>query len=235
MTAGLPKRTDFHDFSRNLRSCLSSGLILFFTGCKGGCGCEMMIQLVKGNRTITAQIVHLEGELLTVALLPQDIKQFTVGDVITCKHQDAVYHSRVLRIWNNQLYLFFSIYKESFQQDGRRVPRVKVDLNGFAMNQGKHTRKVFHVRKIKIIDISILGVGFLVEKQLESAGMYTILPQADLLPIKADIAIRNCLETENGFRYGAEFKHITPNHFQTLRTYVLTQQLSANAIPPSPQ
>lgn len=190
----------------------------------------MMIRLSKGNQTTTAKVVQLEGELLTVTVFSHDEKHFSVGDVITCAYHEKEYNSRILRIWNNTIYLFFSIYKESFVEEGRRVPRVNVDLTAFAMAQSKYAKKVFNLNQIRVIDISLLGLGFHVEKKIETMSLYSILPQADLLPIKADITIYNETELESGFRYGAEFTHITQKHFQVLRTYVLTQQLTSGSI-----
>ncbi|WP_139491863.1 hypothetical protein [Brevibacillus dissolubilis] len=187
------------------------------------------IQLWTNNQVIEAEVLQLEGELLAVQVDPVHTRMVEMGDVITGVYENLVYPMRVLGIVENRIFLFFSIYKNNnFHQEGRRVPRIKVSLNGFAMNQSSVQRKVFHVGNIRIIDMSILGFGFVSDRELNTKTVHTLLPQADKLPIKAEIMIRNEVEVENGIRYGAEIKHITSNHFQLLRKYVLAQQLLTN-------
>lgn len=187
-----------------------------------------VIKLVKEGTEVRGDILRLESELLVIKVREEQIPSFQVGEAITGIFQNRSHPLRVIRISGSLLYLFFSIYERLGTEgaDGRRVPRVPVQMKGFLMSHHPYSKKVMYSGDIQIVDLSILGLGFLSKDHLDVSAYQTALLQADLLPIKVEFVIRHKGETEHGFRYGGEFQNITSKHFQLLRQFVLTVQLA---------
>lgn len=170
------------------------------------------------------QIKNIEGELIITQV--KDASSFELGQKVVCTYRSFEFESSVLRIKENQLYLYFPLKPNKLLNDRRRTARVNVDMKAVLMLNTQS--KAYDVHHLQMLDVSVLGFSFVTKDDFPIGSICTILPQSDQLPIKAEIKIKNQEVLDSGYRFGTEIKHITPNHFHVLRKFVLAQQLTGS-------
>lgn len=87
--------------------------------------------------------------------------------------------------------------------------------------------------RIRVIDLSIQGFGFISPEPLRVNHSYYLLFEVPDLAIKIKTIIRHEKLADDGYRYGCEVLSITKKDFNALRRYVLLQQLIMSVAPHS--
>ncbi|WP_286884758.1 PilZ domain-containing protein [Aneurinibacillus sp. UBA3580] len=165
-----------------------------------------------------------EGELLYLEV--KNPEAFTVGDFLVFFYGGRKFSVKIVKKSEKYICLFVPLFETNFPNNRRRWPRVKVELSAFINDY--LSEKVYEIPadlRIRIIDVSIQGFGFVSHDPLKVNHSYYILFDVPDLAIKTKTILRHEKLADDGYRYGCEILSITKQDFTALRRYVLLQQL----------
>jgi hypothetical protein len=169
-----------------------------------------------------------EGELLNLEVLNPDT--YSVGDCLSFFYEGRKIAVKIIKKTPQHICLFVPLFEVNFPNNRRRWPRVNVDLPAYINDY--LSEKVYEIPpdlKIKVVDVSIQGFGFICREPLRVNHSYYLSFETNDLKIKTKTIIRYEKMEDEGYRYGCEIQSITREDFNVLRRYVLLQQLVKGA------
>lgn len=184
-----------------------------------------MIELNYLDRIYSSHFLALEGELLDVSV--SNGSDIPLGAQIITTIDSTEWNTHVLRKDGDLITLLLPISRE-IEMENRRYPRYNKEMPGFIagpVNTGMAS-SLMYTYYIQVHDVSANGFGFTTKSKLDIGYEFDFLSQDTELGLRATIVIRNRVNIEDGFRYGAEITSINPNHQNKIRRYCLCRQLS---------
>ncbi|MFY4776553.1 PilZ domain-containing protein [Metabacillus sp. RGM 3146] len=182
---------------------------------------EYIALTTKDNRTITAGLAGIEGELMNVVV--KNLSGIRLGDQVICRYKENLFHAYVLKIEDYNLYLYLPIQENMAPKE--HFPRYPCCLEGHLLNDGKQF-------DITIVDLSLNGFGFTAKHALNKNINYKLRLNA---MVEKETSLQIILQNEiylpsNLFRYGSEIKAISQKDLLLLKKYLLNQQLTGKLL-----
>lgn len=184
------------------------------------------IKLGKDDEVVLGALYKFESELMKIVVKNPDF--FHVGDTITCDYANVRFSSKILKKQDSQIYALVPQTYKQFPNEKRKHPRIAVDLDGIIIPYINPTEV-----KIKIVDLSRMGVGFITKKedqQINIGEVCKIIINFSANQIKAHLKIKNCEQYPQENRYGCEIHSIYESDEFELRKFILTEQLKRNMV-----
>ncbi|WP_276917358.1 PilZ domain-containing protein [Aneurinibacillus aneurinilyticus] len=191
-----------------------------------------IVQFEYRGKVESGRIETAEGELLNVEVKNPD--SYMVGDFIGFFYGGSKFSVKIIKKGPQHICLFIPLFETNFPNNRRKWPRVCVDLSAFINDY--LSEKIYEIPpdlRIRVIDLSIQGFGFISPEPLQVNHSYYLLFEVPDLAIKIKTIIRHEKLADDGYRYGCEVLSITKKDFHVLRRYVLLQQLIMGAVPHS--
>lgn len=191
-----------------------------------------IVQFEYRGRVELGRMETAEGELLNVEV--KNPESYMVGDFIGFFYGGRKFSVKIIKKGLQHIFLFIPLFETNFPNNRRRWPRVRVDLSAFINDY--LSEKIYELPpdlRIRVIDLSIQGFGFISPEPLRVNHSYYLLFEVPDLAIKIKTIIRHEKLADDGYRYGCEVLSITKKDFNALRRYVLLQQLIMSVAPHS--
>ncbi|MCD7034240.1 PilZ domain-containing protein [Metabacillus sp. GX 13764] len=181
---------------------------------------EYILLTAKDGRRITAGLASIDGELMNVVV--KDVTGLNLGDPLLCQYENFTFQAHILKIDAFNLYLYVPLQEEKAPNERRRFPRHPCHLKGSLYIGEKQ-------EEITLIDISLMGFGFLTEKPLEIERTYQLkLEEKDFQETSVKISLQNEKKLPaNLYRYGSEIRYINDGELLLLKRYLIHHQLRA--------
>lgn len=171
--------------------------------------------LIKGEIS-QAALFFIEGELMNVVVMNPD--QFNSGDTVICLHKSQKFETKIIKKQDNNLYLFVPWFAALQDSERRRAARVSYIADGQVQSGEKNER-------VRLIDLSIRGIGFSCENKLMNTELYRIIFMIDDVRNHFTIGIQNEQKLDDVYRYGGSFIGVSVKDLFYVRRYILNNQL----------
>lgn len=174
------------------------------------------IQLVKNLERNQAALFYIEGELMNVIVKEADM--YHVGDSIICLLESQSIKTKIIKIQENNLYLYIPWNEYQRLNERRKAVRIPFQANA---------QIVAHVNQWNAVirDISVHGMGFECRNMLKVNEVYKIIFTIEEKVNHFNILIKNVHSINDGYRVGGLFVEATEMDLFYIRRYILKQQL----------
>ncbi|MFC0216422.1 flagellar brake protein [Paenibacillus chartarius] len=188
--------------------------------------------VMKKDYVSTGQLTYVEGDIIEVEM--SDLKSFNLGDKVKITIYSTggihVFESHVVAKANGSLIILNPPENNNKFAERREHPRIEVAEEGLlqAITEAKsqERRELEEPVNLTINNISISGIGFSMFGHFELANATQLEMEMKLsstVPIQAEIVRRE--KKEYGYYYGAQFTNMSADQMNSLRAYVLKQQV----------
>lgn len=163
-----------------------------------------------------AALFFIEGELMNVIVKNPD--QFNSGDTVVCLYESQKFETKIIKKQDNNLYLFVPWFEALQDSERRRAARVSYVVEGQVHSGEKH-------EKVRLIDLSVRGIGFSCEKKLLNTDLQVISFMIEDVTNHFTIRIQNEQKLDDIYRYGGSFIGVSVKDLFYVRRYILNRQL----------
>lgn len=174
------------------------------------------IKLIKNQEINQAALFYIEGELMNVIVKEAD--KYNVGDSIICLLESQTITTKIIKIQENNLYLY--IPWNEFQRLKERRKAVRIPFQADAQIHAHSNQWI-----AAILDISIHGMGFECRDMLQINEMYKIIFTIENKVNLFTVMIKNVQPINDGYRIGGLFVEATEKDLFYIRRFILKQQL----------
>lgn len=174
------------------------------------------IKLIKDQEVSIAALFFIEGELINVIV--KEVNKFRAGDSIICLLDSYPFSTKIIKIQEQNLYLY--VPWADLQKLSERRRAVRISFYSEAQIQSRS-----EMIAVNTFDVSIKGLGFTSNIPLLLNERYNITFLIDGIKNKLDVIVKNQQQTEDGIRYGSLFVDATEMDLFYIRRYILKEQL----------